>query len=124
MKIPKKYQQFLEQGAEVEINKKARTIRFIFEDNYDLVKRFLLMLDVTDFEPYTVVLYIWGHCQLAECQQIHGSESSGESLVENIRRAKDMEVKGGYLYIHLCPECSFKIFGTLGFGEARCHQSA
>jgi len=120
MKVPQKYQQFLDQGAEVEIDKKERIIRFNFDSCYDLVKQFLLGLDIADFEPYKVVLYIWGPCQIAKCQQIHGSESSGETLAENIRRAKEMEVKGGYLYIHLCSDCSLKILGTLGLGEERC----
>ncbi len=119
MEIPKKYKQFLNQGVKLEINEQQKTFRFIFENDYALVKQFLLFLDMTDFLPYELRLYILGPC--TECEQIYGSESSGETLKENIQRAKQAETKEGYLYIHVCPECSFKILGSLGFGEKKCH---
>jgi hypothetical protein len=119
MEIPEKYKQFLNQGVKVVIKEQQKIVRFSFENNYALVKQFLLILEITDFLPYEVRLYIWGPC--TECQQLYGSESVDETLKENIKRAKKMEKKGGDLYIHICPECSFKIWGKLGFDEKKCH---
>ncbi|MCX6744935.1 MAG: hypothetical protein NTX82_05410 [Candidatus Parcubacteria bacterium] len=124
MEIPKKYQRFIDQGVKVRTDKNLSQkdeVKFTFpHPNYELVKEFLLVLDPKDFIGYEVAVYIWGKCQTPECSEEFGAEFSGEFLTKNIRRTKEFQSNGGILYVHVCPYCSFKMLGTLGFGEEEC----
>lgn len=109
MDLPVKYQKFLGEGFNVKV--KGKRLELIFSD-FEKFRNFLLVYEAEDFSKWDLEVNSFGECQ-GGCGQIFMGGLAGELISLAAAQAREMQIQGGVLIVHLCPLCQIKEAGGL-----------